>query len=293
MENNDFELLKQKEIINILIGDTKYGENEEISMPYLSGPILCEISTIFGFAVDYFETRHSRWVYLYDLLEYCIKNEKVSDLLLYIFDKKQFKEKFKGMSFTEIEKNYKAIVEEIIDKINGCLYLSDKKLVRIGNNFFIEERNKMVSLPTEKIKIVDSEYIKNIHSQALKCISENDFDSVVTKSRTLLEEVYCYGIEQKDKEIEMKERGNINKLYKRIRELYNMNTEDNLDNRIKKLLSGLNTIVDAIAEIRNNNSDAHGIGKNRIKISKHHANLVLNSATTLAEFVLSVIENKK
>ena len=140
---------------------------------------------------------------------------------------------------------------------------------------------------------MDNEYIKTIHSQALKCIAENDFDSVVTKSRTLLEEVFCYGIEQKDKEIEMKERGNINKLYKRIRELYNMNTEDNLDNRIKKLLSGLNTIVDAIAEIRNNNSDAHGIGKNRIKISKHHANLVLNSATTLAEFVLSVIENKK
>ena len=290
MENNDFELLKQKEIINILIGGTKYGENGEISMPYLSGPILCEISTIFGFVVDYFETRHSRWLYLYNLLEYCIKNEKVSDLLLYIFDKKQFKEKFKGMSSTEIEENYKLIVEEIMEKINGCLYFSGKKLIKIENNFFIQARNKTVSLPTEKIKIVDSEYIKNIHSQALKCISENDFDSVVTKSRTLLEEVYCYGIEQKGEEIT--EKGNINKLYRKIRELYDMNTEKNLDDRIKKLLSGLNSIVDAIAEIRNNNSDAHGVGKNRIKISEHHANLVLNSATTLAEFILSVIENK-
>ena len=35
MENNDFELLKQKEIINILIGDTKYGENEREGMMYL------------------------------------------------------------------------------------------------------------------------------------------------------------------------------------------------------------------------------------------------------------------
>ena len=223
-------------------------------------------------------------------MEYCIKNEKVSDLLLYIFDKKQFKEKFKGMSSTEIEENYKLIVEEIMEKINGCLYFSGKKLIKIENNFFIQARNKTVSLPTEKIKIVDSEYIKNIHSQALKCISENDFDSVVTKSRTLLEEVYCYGIEQKGEEIT--EKGNINKLYRKIRELYDMNTEKNLDNRIKKLLSGLNSIVDAIAEIRNNNSDAHGVGKNRIKISEHHANLVLNSATTLAEFILSVIENK-
>lgn len=273
MENNDFELLKQKEIINILIGDTKYGENGEISMPYLSGSILCEISTIFGFVVDYFETRHSRWLFLYNLLEYCIKNEKVSDLLLYIFDKKQFKEKFKGMSSIEIEENYKLIVEEIMEKINGCLYFSGKKLIKIENNFFIQARNKTVSLPIEKIKIVDSEYIKNIHSQALKCISENDFDSVVTKSQTLLEEVYCYGIEQKGEEVT--EKGNINKLYRKIRELYDMNTEKNLDNRIKKLLSGLNSIVDAIAEIRNNNSDAHGVGKNRIKISEHHANLVL------------------
>lgn len=291
MENNDFELLKQKEIINILIGDTKYGENEEISMPYLSGPILCEISTIFGFIVDYSETKYSRWIYLHDLLEYCINNEKISDLLLYIFGKKQFEKKLKNMSSTEIEENYKLIVEEIMEKINGCLYFSGKKLIKIENNFFIQARNKTVSLPTEKIKIVDSEYIKNIHSQALKCISENDFDSVVTKSRTLLEEVYCYGIEQKGEEIT--EKGNINKLYRKIRELYDMNTEKNLDNRIKKLLSGLNSIVDAIAEIRNNNSDAHGVGKNRIKISEHHANLVLNSATTLAEFVLSVIENKK
>ena len=290
MGNDNFELLKQREIIDILIGDTKYGKNEEISMPYLSGPILCEISTAFGFIVDYSETKYSRWMYLRNLLEYCINSEKTSDLLLYIFDKKQFEKKLKNMNSTEIEKNYKLIVEEIIEKINGCLYFSGKKLIKIENNFFIQTRNKTVSLPTEKIKIVNSEYIKNIHSQALKCISENDFDSVVTKSRTLLEEVYCYGIEQKGKEII--EKGNINKLYKKIRDLYDMNTEENLDNRIKKLLSGLNTVVDAIAEIRNNNSDAHGVGKNRVKILKHHANLVLNSATTLAEFVLSVIENK-
>ncbi len=256
--------------------------------PNLYGGIICRllkisyISTITGIG-SLFQNKSLLTKLVKKFYRFSLKNSKCV-----FFQNKSNLEFFKTNRI--VEENYKLIVEEIMEKINGCLYFSGKKLIKIENNFFIQARNKTVSLPTEKIKIVDSEYIKNIHSQALKCISENDFDSVVTKSRTLLEEVYCYGIEQKGEEIT--EKGNINKLYRKIRELYDMNTEKNLDNRIKKLLSGLNSIVDAIAEIRNNNSDAHGVGKNRIKISEHHANLVLNSATTLAEFILSVIENK-
>ena len=49
-------------------------------------------------------------------------------------------------------------------------------------------------------------------------------------------------------------------------------------------------IIDAIAEMRNKQSDAHGVGKRRINISEHHARLFLNSAMTLADFILSVAE---
>ncbi len=52
-EANLFEWLKNKEIISILDGDTKYSEyefedgtNVVISMPYLSGPELCDLSTL-------------------------------------------------------------------------------------------------------------------------------------------------------------------------------------------------------------------------------------------------------
>ena len=46
----NYELLRNKEIIAILDGDTQIEEVNDIriSMPYLSGPMLCELSQKFG-----------------------------------------------------------------------------------------------------------------------------------------------------------------------------------------------------------------------------------------------------
>ena len=92
------------------------------------------------------------------------------------------------------------------------------------------------------------------------------------------------------KNIEPIAAGKIGELYKQVREVYNMHIDDNTDKRVKKLLSGLNTIVDAIAEMRNQISDAHGQGEKRISIRDYHARLAVNSAITAAEFILSVYE---
>ncbi|WP_211292707.1 abortive infection family protein [Petrotoga halophila] len=45
--------------------------------------------------------------------------------------------------------------------------------------------------------------------------------------------------------------------------------------------------------MRNNNSDAHGVGSQRISISEHHARFLVNSAMTMADFILSVGNNTK
>jgi hypothetical protein len=101
-----------------------------------------------------------------------------------------------------------------------------------------------------------------------------------------LEEVFCFVIEKKQKEPSQK--GDIKKLYKQVKELYNMHSDAGMDKRINELLSGLEKIIDAIAEMRNKNSDAHGVGQKRINISEHHARLFVNSAMTMADFILSV-----
>ena len=77
-----------------------------------------------------------------------------------------------------------------------------------------------------------------------------EYDSAITKCRTLLEEVFCYVIEKKGEEPSQK--GDINKLYKQVKDLYNMHADASVDKRINELLSGLEKVIDAIAEMQDN-----------------------------------------
>lgn len=70
-----------------------------------------------------------------------------------------------------------------------------------------------------------------------------------------------------------------------------MHGDSGMDKRVNTLLSGLEKIVSAIAEMRHVCSDSHGVGQRRIAISDYHALLAVNASTTMAEFVLSVAGN--
>ena len=59
------------------------------------------------------------------------------------------------------------------------------------------------------------------------------------------------------------------------------------DPRINMLESGLKKIASSISEMRNKDSDAHGVGTVRINIDEHHAWLFVNAAMTMADFILS------
>ena len=85
-------------------------------------------------------------------------------------------------------------------------------------------------------------------SRAMRDIEQNDFDSAITKLRNLLEETFCYVIEKKN-EIPS-DSGDIGKLYKQVRTLYNMHTDANTNRRINILLSELSSIVSSIAVMR-------------------------------------------
>lgn len=147
-----------------------------------------------------------------------------------------------------------------------------------------EKRNVQIEKPA--IVTVNREYIVGISSRAIRDVDNGDYDSAITKTRTLLEEVFCYVIEQKGEQ--PSESGDIGKLFNQVKSLYNMHQDKDLDKRINGLLSGLEKIVGAISEMRNKGSDAHGVGAKRINIDEHHARLFVNSSMTMADFILSV-----
>lgn len=293
--NDPFTLLRNKEIIAILDGDTKYGDYEfedcrtvKISMPYLSGADLCALSTLFGLPVTYSWSGGalSRWQYLDNLLEHCIEKKKCSNLLAHMFSLNQFSKVLNGHGANEINEAHKTIVAKIIEQINGLLFFGGNELIIVGGNYVIHPIGSKIEIVAPTIKTIDREYIKSISSRALRDIEQNDFDSAITKSRTLLEETFCYVIEKKNET--PSDSGDIGKLYKQVRTLYIMHTDANTDKRINTLLSGLNRIVSAVAEMRNKDSDAHGVGATRIPIEEHHARLFVNSSMAMADFILSV-----
>ena len=144
----------------------------------------------------------------------------------------------------------------------------------------------LASLPA--IKEVTYDYIREISERAQKDIENGDLDSALTKSRTLLEEVFCHVIEKRGGEAGKS--GEIRSLYNQVKGLYHMHQDAETDRRINGLLSGLEKILTAIAEMRNGSSDAHGVGSRRINIKAHHARLFVNSAQTMADFILAVSE---
>jgi hypothetical protein len=114
---------------------------------------------------------------------------------------------------------------------------------------------------------------------------------VITKSRTLLEEVLIFIIEKMTFE-RYRSSGDLVRIYQDATELLSMRQKSDWDKRVNELLGGLHKLVSAIASMRNMNSDAHGAGSSRINIKKREALLVANSSMMLAEYWLSVYEKK-
>lgn len=292
---NVHELLLTKQIYEILDGDIDFGEYElstgrivKLGLPYLSGTDLCGICTQFGLPKSYSwqGSNQSRWSYVEDLLLYCIERDKLSLFFNFLFSKKQFMDVLRGFSASEINEAHDAIIKAVLGGINGLLYFGGNELCSTGSNFYIRAIDNTVVVEMPELKVIDHIYISEMTQRALKDIEEKNYDSAITKSRTLIEEVFCYVIEAKG-EVPT-DSGNIKNLYNQVKGLYNMHQSAENDKRVNGLLSGLEKILTAITEMRNEGSDAHGVGSRRINIEEHHARLLVNSSLTMADFILSV-----
>lgn len=217
-------------------------------------------------------------------MDKAISSNVISKVIAYIFSKSEYLAEEGSLA------KYDPTVRMALERINGLLEFSGFKLkIKNDTAFIIDKQLSAVHDPN--INRIDLNYIKELSERVFDDIDRAEYDSAITKSRTILEETFNYAIEQKGEEVSTN--GNIHRLYKQVKNLYSMHTDNVADKRINKLLSELENIVSAIAEMRDSDSDAHGVGNRRLKIDKHHARLAANSAVTMSDFIIAVVRKNK
>lgn len=291
-ETSPYNLLVQRSIIDILIGDKSYyvAEGQSYGLPYLSGPKLCELSTQFGLPQTYSwgaSGQKSRWEYMQDLMRFIIKNNQTSTFLEYLFQLKRFDHLQSLSSPDRIKEAYDSILHAVLDDINSILFLSGKELKRIHGSYLIIDCNSPDIIEIPEIDIINLSYVKALPDRIKMDLEKGDYDSVITKSRTLLEEVLIFIIEHK-RGSTYESKGNLIDICKDCKQELGMIQHKEWDKRINEMLSGLEKIINSISSMRNIGSDSHGVGSTRIEVKEREAVLIANASMMCCEYYLQV-----
>lgn len=289
--SNEFDCLLQPEILGILIGKAIFGEQKHYSirMPYYRENAFTPIMYEFGFSSESFGS--DSWFCIDALLRHANQTNTTSDLLVHLFKFENFKELLAGLTTRKKKEDaHREIIKAVILGINKNLTFAKKELLQHANSFHIVQVNAPKIMESEAVKIIDSSYIHELSSRIQTDFNNSNFDSVLGKSRTLVEEVLIYILEQKQEPCDHK--GNLGKLFNQVKISLNIHQskesdKEKFDQEKNSMLSGLEKIIQAVIKIRNTQSDSHGAGTKRITIHRHEAQLVVNSAITFADYVFS------
>lgn len=162
-----------------------------------------------------------------------------------------------------------------------CLKISE----RLVNN------NPIQHLESLDIIKINNTYIKENIDKCDRKIIDGDYSWAVTNARSLVETVLLH-IQSQLSNQDQKFDGNLNILYKTISSNLNLSVNRKTNDSFRQLMSGLFSIIAAIAELGNELGDRHGkIDKNYI-VEKHHAILVVNSAKIFTNFIFSSYEKQ-
>lgn len=143
---------------------------------------------------------------------------------------------------------------------------------------------------SELIKGRNIPAIENEFSRALENVHSEPREAV-SAACNILESIFKIYIH--DEGLEMPRKQDLSGVWKIVREDLGFEPGRLEDNDLKKILSGVLSIVDGIGAFRTHASSAHGQGRKLYKLKPRHARLAINSAHTLALFVLETWDEKK
>jgi hypothetical protein len=142
----------------------------------------------------------------------------------------------------------------------------------------------------EIIKGKDFPAVLSEFDRALEHVEKEPRESL-SAACNILESVFKIYIE--DNGLSMPARQDLQGVFKVVRADLGLDAGLVEDEDLKRIISGIYSIVDGVGALRTHASSAHGQGRKAYKIEPRHARLAINSAHTVAAFILETWDKKK
>lgn len=242
--------------------------------PYRSGPQLVKFFNQFGARDVYpsgggFPTRR---IYAQDKVRELNGSASLKEVIAKALDPREF---------AKAERS----IADAVTQVNENLKYEGFEVAQDGHFFKVRELVAGRVKLDASARVPDALTQLTIDENIRKCetkLSEGDFSGAITNARSLIEGVLI-GIEKDLNPAALGYDGDLVKLYKRVQKLLNLEPDrKDISDPLRQILTGLTSVVNGLAAMRNKMSDAHAA---TYRPNRHHAKLAVYAATTLADFL--------
>lgn len=186
-----------------------------------------------------------------------------------------------GVPTVDVKKEFKYKLEAILSRCN-LTYLTGG-IISDGSS--APSRSLAELIKGRDIPSIDTEFnraLANVNSEPREAVSA---------ACNILESIFKTYIT--DEKLEMPQKQDLQNVWKVVRSDLGFNPGELEDEDLKKILSGVLSVVDGIGAFRTHASSAHGQGRRIYNLKPRHARLAIHSAHTIALFVLETWDERK
>ncbi|MBI5498481.1 MAG: abortive infection family protein [Deltaproteobacteria bacterium] len=120
---------------------------------------------------------------------------------------------------------------------------------------------------------------------------DNDPEGAITAARALLEAACKHILDDLGQQYD--DHADLPKLYALVAKAMNLAPSQHEEDTFKRILGGCTSVVEGLGTLRNKLGDAHGAGRRRVAPQPRHAQLAVNLAGSMTDFLVSTWEARK
>ena len=246
---------------------------------YRSGPVLVDFFNGFGRNDEYGRGFPSRSQYTAECLSSFNDSDELKDIIESVVDPRDY---ISPEDISSSETSEKMQLREIVDYLNKFLEYDGYRLKKdeTRNRYEVIRLDGGI-VPNENLDTLSDEFINDQIKKARGKLAQDDYDGAITNVRSLVEAFQEEIIRRSGAEVP-KHDGDLLKLYRKTKQVLNLDPSEQPSDILKQILTGFNSIVSGLSGMSNKMGDRHS---RTYKPSRHHAKLAINAAFTFCEFL--------